>query len=360
MRPVVVLPSLNNPEYLAELQKISIAVEVLPQQFRHALYPPPDDLIVSIEALIRKYNAQELHVNTLALEAPLIAARRVGCKSIVHVRELPDTDPTLCKSMGTDAATLHSTLLEQADYFVANSDLVASWIGCPERLRVRYNTVDEGLFNLSFAPKNELLVALISSNINKKGVADFLSVARLVEGENRPIRFIFIGPETEDLDLLRPWPSNVDFRGYAPNPLIAVEQADVLMSLSKFTESFGRTVLEAMAAGRPVICYDRRTPAQLVTSGATGFVVPADDIQAAANAVLALEVARYQLNEMSSAARERARILQDQAGLERISNQAATKLDPNSVINIATKQGQLISADLRDGKARLHRCPSIL
>ncbi|UWR28354.1 glycosyltransferase (plasmid) [Sulfitobacter sp. S223] len=41
-------------------------------------------------------------------------------------------------------------------------------------------------------------------------------------------------------------------------------QADIVLSLSHVAESFGRTVLEAMAAGRPVICYDRGTPPELV------------------------------------------------------------------------------------------------
>jgi len=314
-RPVVVLPAFNNPEYLAQLLEITFAVEVLPQKFRYAMHPPSEVTIESIQALIRKYKARELHVNTLVLEAPLIAARRAGCKSTVHVRELPDTDPTLCQCMGTDASSLHRKLLEQADYFVANSELVARWIDSPDRTSIQYNTVDEELFSKPFTPRDELQVALISSNIIKKGVVDFLAVARLVEAENRPVQFIFIGPPSDDLDLLRSWPSNVDFRGYASRPLIAVEQADVVMSLSKFTESFGRTVLEAMAAGRPVICYNRGTPAKLVESGTSGFVVPADDIQAAANAVLALEAARNQLTVMSSAARTRARILQDQAAL---------------------------------------------
>ena len=85
------------------------------------------------------------------------------------------------------------------------------------------------------------------------------------------------------------------------------------MSLSKFAESFGRTVMEAMAAGRPVICYDRGAPPTLVQSGHTGFVVPADDTQAAARAVLALHAARTQRARMSVRARVRARTLQDQA-----------------------------------------------
>ncbi|WP_037952988.1 glycosyltransferase family 4 protein, partial [Sulfitobacter donghicola] len=109
-----------------------------------------------------------------------------------------------------------------------------------------------------------LNVALISSNILKKGIADFIKIAHEVKQSGRPIRFLLIGPPTRDLHLLRPWPDNIEFRGYSASPVEAIAQADIVLSLSHFTESFGRTVMEAMAAARAVITYDRGTPAVLV------------------------------------------------------------------------------------------------
>ena len=40
-----------------------------------------------------------------------------------------------------------------------------------------------------------------------------------------------------------------------------------------------------MATGVPVIAYDRGGPAEVVTDGETGFVVPADDVDALVAAV---------------------------------------------------------------------------
>jgi glycosyltransferase involved in cell wall biosynthesis len=109
---------------------------------------------------------------------------------------------------------------------------------------------------------------------------------------------------------MQPLPANVDFTGYAETPVEAMAKADVVMSLSKFAESFGRTVMEAMAAGRPVVCYDRGAPPSLVESGVSGFVVPADHIESAALAILALDAARGQLAAFAAAARARAIALQ--------------------------------------------------
>ncbi|SER03811.1 glycosyltransferase [Thalassovita taeanensis] len=311
--PVVVLPTLRNMGYLDQLLEISAAVEVLPQIWWRVSCPPQPETVTAIRGLIRKYGSKEIHVNTMVLDAPLVAARAEGCESIVHVRELPAQDVALRRNLGADAETLRRILLEQADRFVATSQPVADWLGCPDRTVIRPNSVDEDLFSLPFQPEQCLNVALISSNIAKKGVADFLAVARLIAAEGRPIRFRLIGPNTQDLHLLRPWPDNVEFRDYAATPAEALAQADIVLSISKFAESFGRTVMEAMAAGRPVVCYDRGAPPFLVESGVSGFVVPKDDPQSVANAILALEAARGQLLHMSNAARQCARLLQEQA-----------------------------------------------
>ena len=312
-RPVVVMPALRNMGYLERLRAITVAVETLPQLWWTVGRPANQETVAKIRGLIQKYGATELHVNTMVLDAPLIAARAEGCKSVVHVRELPAQDVALRRHLGADAETLRLQLLEQADRFVATSQPVADWLGCPERTDIRPNSVDEDLFSIPFEPGQSLNIALISSNLAKKGISDFLAVARLVENEGRPIRFLLIGPPTRDLHLTRPWPGCVDFRDYAASPKEALEQADIVLSLSKFAESFGRTVMEAMAAGRPVVCYDRGAPPFLVESGVSGLVVPADEPQGVANAILALEAARNQLQKISMAARSRARELQDQA-----------------------------------------------
>jgi glycosyltransferase involved in cell wall biosynthesis len=322
---VTVLPSVVNKQYLDDVRKRSAAVVILPQLWRHRFRPVSDHTVSAIRAMIRAYRPTAIHVNTIVLNAPLVAARAEGCPSIVHVRELPAEDPQLCRILGDSARGLRRRILSEADRFIANSAAVANWLDCPDRVDVQPNEIDPALFDLPFAPGPSLRVGLISSNIAKKGVADFVSVARMVAkaeaSENVPpdarCQFLLIGPDSADLKALGPLPDNTVHTGYVDGSVAAVEQTDLVLVLSHFAESFGRTTLEAMAGGRPVICYRRGTPPTLIEHGRTGFSTPADDPAAVANAVMSISVARFGLLELSRAARKRALLLSRMAAGDR-------------------------------------------
>lgn len=309
--PVVVLPSAVNEWYLQQVRDRAVAVEILPQLWRHRFRPVPEQTVEAIRGVIRRYRPAQVHVNTIVLDAPSLAARQEGCQCVIHVRELPAQDPDLCRLLGDTPAGLRRRILAEADSFIANSQAVADWIGCPQRTEIWQNSIDPALFDLPFSPEPRLRLALVSSNRAKKGIADLVEIAQKVKrleeidqvSAFRRCRFLLIGPSTPDLDALGPLPENIKHAGYAPDAVGAMKQCDAVLILSRVAESFGRTALESMAAGRPVICYDRGTPPTFITSGKTGFVVPADDTEAAAMAVMALSLARNQMMRMSEEAR---------------------------------------------------------
>jgi glycosyltransferase involved in cell wall biosynthesis len=55
---------------------------------------------------------------------------------------------------------------------------------------------------------------------------------------------------------------------------------------AKWAEPFGMVAAEAQAAGTPVVAYRRGALAEVVVDGRTGFLVPPDDVAAAARALL--------------------------------------------------------------------------
>ncbi|HPT10839.1 MAG TPA: glycosyltransferase, partial [Bacteroidales bacterium] len=122
-------------------------------------------------------------------------------------------------------------------------------------------------------------------------------------------RFLLIGNETNAVKQLfsdpeNQLPSNLFSPGYAEQPLDAVAQANIVVNLSLFTESFGRTVLEAMAARRPVVAYDNGAISELIEEGKSGFLVPFRDVFAAAEKIIHLCNHPDQLLEMGEYGRK--------------------------------------------------------
>jgi glycosyltransferase involved in cell wall biosynthesis len=63
-----------------------------------------------------------------------------------------------------------------------------------------------------------------------------------------------------------------------------LDKFDIYVALSR-EESFGVAIIEAGAAGRPVVVSDAGGLPEVVIDGETGFVVPREDAQAAADAI---------------------------------------------------------------------------
>ncbi len=306
LAPVAVLPRILNDGYLDAVLARAEALHVVPYRWWHSARDAHPVTVAALRRIVARERPVEVHVNTIVIDAPLIAARAEGVPTCVHVREMPPDDAAIREALGADAEAIRARLLASADRFVANSPMVAGWLDAPGRVTVRGNAVDPALFELAVEPASPIRAALIGSNLAKKGVADAVEIARRLEGH---VEIRLIGPATPDLDALEPLPAGAVRAGYAQSPVEAVRQADVVLSLSRFAESFGRTVLEAMAAGRPVVAYDGGTPARLVDHGETGFVVPRGDLAAAAEALEALARDPARLRAMGRAGRERARRL---------------------------------------------------
>jgi len=277
---VVTLPSALNRDYLDTVRKLACRVVVLPYGWWRHGHPPLQQTQAHFEGLLKQYRCDALYVNTSVLDEPLVAARNLGVKTIVHIRELPEHDPDLCATLGANAEQVRARLQKLADIPIANSHFTGKSLGIPETLVVP-NSVDMALFEgIDFPVEHgeTFSVGIISSNLPKKGIDDFVALALELEARKLEIRCRIIGPDTAYLQQLKkrraPWPGNLELMGYVSSAEAAIGQVDLLVSLSHIHESFGRTVLEAMAAGRPVVAYDRGAVSDLVMDGRTGFLVP--------------------------------------------------------------------------------------
>ncbi len=275
---IVCLPQ-NEPEYVARILPFVTGVYIRPYPW-WGIHQEIDR--GTVEAFVRLIAAEPsiraVHVNTMMPREPLLAARTAGVPGIVHVREIIDKDEHLRERIGLGWQEIVSRQHDLADFFVCNSEATQRLY--PDHSFVVPNTIDVLDFEKAVAAKSPareggcFSVGMISSNLEKKGIADLVELARSMADDSR-FKFLLIGPETPDLlEIVTGAPANVVCTGYVEDPAEAIARLDVVVNFSHFAESFGRTILEAMAASKPVIVYDYGALPYLVEDGESGYIVP--------------------------------------------------------------------------------------
>ncbi|ADN74658.1 glycosyl transferase family 2 [Ferrimonas balearica DSM 9799] len=288
-RLVLTLPERQN-HYIEQLKPYCSDIVLLPAPWRE------DDEVwdIAVDAyqrLINHFNIDLIHVNTVVHRTPLLAAKRQGTKSVLHVRELLSSDSALQAAMGQSNQT-STEPTDMADLVLANSHYTAEQLAhrrdakngdrLDTQIRVLTNTVE---LSKAWQPKafslgDPIRVGMISSNLPKKGIADFIRVAQGALDASLALQFYLIGPRNEHIDSLsHGLPSNVALIDYSPGPDAALAHIDLLLNLSLFQETFGRTVAEAMLAAKPVITYRWGALPELVNNGCNGFLVHLGDVE---------------------------------------------------------------------------------
>jgi len=140
------------------------------------------------------------------------------------------------------------------------------------------------------APADLLIGTLGRLEEPKKGLSFFLRAASLVARQRPQARFVLVGggPARKRLEAL------AQAAGLTGSTVFAGERRDVAALLPAFDvfvqpslwEGFGLTLLEAMAAARPVIASRVGGVPEIVRDGRDGLLVPPGDTEALAGAIL--------------------------------------------------------------------------
>ena len=315
---VVTLPSAVNSEYLEAVKLRARAVVVLPYGWWYGSRPSCGETSRHFVNLLRQYKIHAVLANTSVLEEPLLAAREIGIPSMVYVREIPQEDASLCRILGGDACAVAAKIRTLADIVIVNSKVVKQSIGAPGAVVVP-NIIGSGKLPTTCAGASSdsslqtVRVAMFSSNLPKKGLDDFVELVELLATKAPELRFLLVGPENEYVSSLRRRQQgsallkNLEFYGYAKDPQAVLAEVDIVVNLSQFQESFGRTALEAMASARPVIGYDWGALPEVILDGETGYIVPFRDVRAAADRILELAASKELRESLGRTGQQRVR-----------------------------------------------------
>jgi glycosyltransferase involved in cell wall biosynthesis len=247
---------------------------------------------------IRLVHAYGFYPNVFSIPA----ARAAGCITIASVR-----DTGVFTSQVKLKTVTQKLACQLADCVVANSSAVRDWlisIGIAENhIRVIPNGI-----TLSGRPgrptafpiRRELgidetapLVTVISRLNPAKGVDYFLKAIVTVAQQFPDARFLIVGgsyfdpaykPSLEKLSAELGLQNRVAFTGER-NDVPAILQESNISVLPSLSEGFSNSLLEAMAAGLPVIATNVGGNPEIVRDGETGFLVPARDPKALSEAI---------------------------------------------------------------------------
>ncbi len=130
---------------------------------------------------------------------------------------------------------------------------------------------------------DRLRIVFVGQAVERKGLAPLLRAFEALR-DHIPTELTVIGPTAEELD-----PLLLDARGVRvlgkvdhETKQLELEQADVLCAPSLRGESFGLVLIEAFAAGTPVVASDIAGYRDVVRDGIDGVLVPPGDPQALA------------------------------------------------------------------------------
>jgi glycosyltransferase involved in cell wall biosynthesis len=263
-----------------------------------------------------------IHAHQYTPFAYAVATRAFGCRPPVlfteHGRFYPDY-PNFKRKV------FNRLLPDRRDRFIAVGESVRQALirneGLPpRRVEIVYNGVDLSAFDhdqsrddvrheLGVASDTFLVVQVARLDTIKDHTTAVRAIAAAVE-QCPAIRLMIVGdgPErdviVETIKALG-LEKNVTMLGLRHDVSRILSAADAFL-LTSLSEGIPVTIIEAMAAGVPVVSTNVGGVPELLEDGVSGLLVPVGDATGVANALTRLEADRDLRERLSRAARERA------------------------------------------------------
>ena len=265
----------------------------------------------ALSTIVQQQSIELIHSNG---DIAQLYAYSVACSEDVpliwHVRDL------------TPLKWLRPRLAKNATRVVAISSAVRSMLldsGVPgKKIQVVLNGIDTSPFESVPTPLTaEPVVGMVSHLYPWKGHKDFLHAAALVREAIPETGFVIAGDdlfndqpeyrdELESLGAELGLEDSVEFLGNCEDVPAALARMHVL-AVPSHGEPFGRNVVEAMAAGRPVVAWDLAGPSEILDNGETGILVSPYEVEAFAGSIIELLRNREKLESMGERGRAVAR-----------------------------------------------------
>lgn len=256
-----------------------------------------------IKSPIKSFNPDIVYINTLVAPFGSIIAKDLNVPKVWHAREfIPkwlESDYDFGRrwslnKVAESAAVIScscAVMHDISDYIPKNKQhVIYNGISLSQ---FNYNKIEKKILNRTSRRKRTIRLLIVGSINKNKGQAT--AIKALSELRNRGINatLTLIGEikKNKNYDLtLKQLSKKLDidaqlsYKGWQKNTKIFFEAADITLVCSK-GEPFGRTIIESMALGTPVICSNTGGAPEIIEKVDTGLLFKEGDSKNLANII---------------------------------------------------------------------------
>jgi len=272
-----------------------------------------------VERTIKGNRIDIVYINTSAPVAPALVAHRLHIPVVWHVRE------ALAKNSPIGKWQIE-LIKNSSDIILANSDFVAGVIGDSSKTIRIYNGVPLALYEQASSSRNmiraswglddsTLIIGQVGVISRSKGCFTLVDSARLLSSEAPSIRFVMLGKSSvpqwysqtirgrirrllnQEYDPFLQLKAYIEKMGLSDQIILEgwredipeiMSAIDILVFPSLYPEGFGRPLIEAGAAGRPVIASNLGPSSEIIIDKVTGLLIPPGEHIALAQSIKTL------------------------------------------------------------------------
>ena len=255
-------------------------------QFAHCIIRE----ILALPKLYKIIKHEQIHVvytNTIAIFSGAASAFLARTPHIWHIREIIADNPDLHFFFANKL--LFRFISGCSGVIIANSNATAAQFEESEstqKIKVVYNAVDPEEFKVSTpfpriagVNRQDWLVTVVGSLQRRKAQDDAIRAVKIAKEAIPNIKLLLIGSgDKHFIRYLKQMVSELNlsdkviFTGYRHDVPQILAQCEALL-VPSWEEPFGRTTIEAMAAGTPVIGANSGGTKEIIEEGVTGYLV---------------------------------------------------------------------------------------
>ena len=275
--------------------------------------------ILTLKKIIREENIDLVYSNTTAVLAGAFAAKATGRKHIWHIHEIIEKPAFLHRFF----AWIISKYCTQV---IAVSHAVKEhWQkeNTSEKIKVIYNGFDYSPFyNNESTLRKELNIeedAVIIGTIGRisewKGQDYFLQIAGQISKSHNNIKFVIAGDTYPGNEYLiqslnsiaeqEKIENSTFFLGFRKDVNNILHSFDIFVLPSILPDPLPTVVLEAMAAGKPVIATKQGGSVEMIKNNETGYLIPIKEPKKAASIIKELIIDKNLRTKLGAAGQNR-------------------------------------------------------